>query len=106
MRDVLLSLAIIIGVCLMFVASLGVLRLPDFYIRAHAPTKAVTLGLFALIGALLAAVLEARGAIGILAALFVGATNPISAHVMLRGAYRTGVRPQNTTTDEYSVPKK
>ena len=38
----LLSLA---GSLLFLCAAIGLLRLPDFYTRAHAPTKAATLGL-------------------------------------------------------------
>ena len=29
----------------LFVGSLGLIRLPDFYTRLHAPTKATTLGI-------------------------------------------------------------
>ena len=38
----LLSLA---GALFFLAAGVGLLRLPDFYTRAHAPTKAATLGL-------------------------------------------------------------
>ena len=48
MRNALAVLAILVGVFFTFVASLGILRFPDFYLRVHAPTKAATLGLFAL----------------------------------------------------------
>jgi multicomponent Na+:H+ antiporter subunit G len=100
-RDLVAALAIVVGVFFMFVASLGLLRFPDFYLRVHAPTKAATLGLFALVGALLAAVPDVREAEALLAALFIGATIPVSAHVLLRGAYRSGLRPANTRVDEY-----
>jgi monovalent cation/proton antiporter MnhG/PhaG subunit len=67
----------------------------------HAPTKAATLGLFTLIAALLAAVPEVRGAQAVLTALFIGATIPVSAHIMLRGAHRSGLRPLQAGKDEY-----
>jgi monovalent cation/proton antiporter MnhG/PhaG subunit len=99
--ELLAAAGIVVGVAFMFVASLGLLRFPDFYLRVHAPTKAATLGLFALVAALLAAVPEVREVEALLAALFIGATIPVSAHILLRGAYRSGLRPSRTLLDEY-----
>lgn len=70
------------------VGAIGLLRLPDFYMRLHAPTKASTLGLG---GVLLASMLLgwARGAPGLhelLITLFVFLTAPVSAHVMAMAA--------------------
>ncbi len=96
------AFAIAVGVFFMFVASLGLLRFPDFYLRVHAPTKAATLGLFSLVAALLVWVPEVEEAQALLAALFIGATIPVSAHILLRGAHRTGLRPGNTSVDEYA----
>ena len=93
---------IVVGVFFMFVASLGLVRLPDFYLRVHAPTKAATLGLFALVFALLAAVPSVRGEEALLAALFIGSTIPVSAHILVRGAYRSGLRPPANLPDEYA----
>ncbi|WP_437515403.1 monovalent cation/H(+) antiporter subunit G [Sorangium sp. So ce1099] len=94
--------AALAGTFFMFVASLGVLRLPDFYARIHAPTKAATLGLTFLLAALalhfreLASVTKAA-----LALFFVGVTAPVGAHILARAAYRSGVRASDTLVDEY-----
>ncbi|WP_437563160.1 MULTISPECIES: monovalent cation/H(+) antiporter subunit G [unclassified Sorangium] len=94
--------AALAGTFFMFVASLGVLRLPDFYARIHAPTKAATLGLACLLAALalhfreLASVTKAA-----LALFFVGVTAPVGAHILARAAYRSGVRAPGTRVDEY-----
>ncbi|WP_437603142.1 monovalent cation/H(+) antiporter subunit G [Sorangium sp. So ce590] len=94
--------AALAGTFFMFVASLGVLRLPDFYARIHAPTKAATLGLAFLLAALalhfreLASVTKAA-----LALLFVGMTAPVGAHIVARAAYRSGVRAPGTLVDDY-----
>lgn len=100
------SLAIVfiaVGVFFMFVASLGILRLPDLYSRLHAPTKAATLGLACLLLAL--ALVLPFGAVitkAVLALLFIAATAPVGAHILARAAYRSGVEPAATTElDQY-----
>lgn len=99
--ELLAAAGVVVGVFFMFVASFGLVRLPDFYLRVHAPTKAATLGLFALVVALLAAVPAVRGEEALLAALFIGSTIPVSAHILLRAAYRSGLRPPAELHDEY-----
>jgi multicomponent Na+:H+ antiporter subunit G len=98
-------LAIVIGVFFMFVSSLGVLRLPDFYSRLHAPTKAATLGLFFLFVAVAIGVPEKVVVTkALLALIFIAATAPVGAHIMSRAAYRTGVRPdERMVIDEYQA---
>ena len=39
------ALMSLVGSLLFLAAAIGLLRLPDFYTRAHAPAKAATLGL-------------------------------------------------------------
>ena len=93
-----------LGTFFMFVASLGVLRLSDFYLRIHAPTKAATLGLSFLLLALALRVREVELVTkALLALLFIGATAPVGAHILARAAYRSGVLPsRDTDPDEYS----
>lgn len=98
--------AIAVGVFFMFVSSLGVLRMPDFYSRVHAPTKAATLGLFFLFVAVAIAVPEPVVVTkALLALVFIAATAPVGAHIMARAAYRTGVKPDPKITiyDEYAA---
>lgn len=97
---------VVVGVFFMFVASLGLIRLPDFYARVHAPTKAATLGLFFLLTAV--ALDLSEGVVvtkAVLALLFIAATAPVGAHILARAAYRNGVAPMaGTVTDEYAIP--
>jgi len=89
MQDLLLSFLILVGALFTFIGSLGLVRLPDFYTRLHAPTKATTLG----VGSLLVAsalYFSTRGA-GIslhevLVTLFLFITAPVSAHLLARAA--------------------
>jgi multicomponent Na+:H+ antiporter subunit G len=98
------AIAIVIGVFFMLVSSLGVLRMPDFYSRLHAPTKAATLGLFFLLIAVIIGVPEKVVVTkALLALVFIAATAPVGAHIMSRAAYRVGVETgPDTVIDEYA----
>ena len=98
------AVAIVVGVFFMFVTSLGVYRMPDFYSRLHAPTKAATLGLFCLLVAVAVALPEPVVITKALLALaFLGATAPAGAHIMSRAAYRSGVESDpGTAIDQYA----
>jgi multicomponent Na+:H+ antiporter subunit G len=96
------AVAVIIGALFMFLASLGVLRLGDFYARIHAPTKAATLGLAFLLAALALEVRDKDAVTkAVLAMLFIGMTAPVGAHILARAAYRRGMRP-SVRVDEYA----
>ena len=53
--DALISLLILIGAGFVLIGAIGLVRLPDFFARLHAPTKATTLGVG---GVLLASILH------------------------------------------------
>jgi multicomponent Na+:H+ antiporter subunit G len=81
----------LIGSVLIFIAGIGLLRMPDLYLRMSASTKAATLGVgFVLAGAIfyLGDVITLGRALLIF--LFILATIPISAHLIGRAAYATG----------------
>ncbi len=85
--DILLSLLILAGAVFTFIGSLGLARLPDFYTRLHAPTKATTLGVGSL---LIASSLyfsnqgEGISLHEILVTLFLFITAPVSAHLLAK----------------------
>jgi len=76
------------GTLFVFVAGLGVLRLPDVYMRLHASTKAGTLGV-ALNAAGLVAFYPDLGVLtrAVALVLFLLLTAPIAAHMIGRAAY-------------------
>lgn len=85
----LLALLVVAGATFTFLGSLGLARLPDFYTRLHAPTKATTLGVGALLFA--SAIYFSLSGDGlsvheILVSLFLFITAPISAHLLARAA--------------------
>lgn len=77
------------GLFFFWVSGLGLIRMPDVFTRMHAGTKATTLG--ALLTLLGAACLQPDWAAKLLLlAVFILLTNPLSASVLARAAYRTG----------------
>jgi multicomponent Na+:H+ antiporter subunit G len=81
------------GVFFMAVAAIGLIRLPDFYTRAHAVSKSETLGIGLILLGL--ALHENFSLISIklaLALLFAFLANPLAANLLTRAALRSGVR--------------
>jgi multicomponent Na+:H+ antiporter subunit G len=92
LRETATAILVLAGAFFAFAAALGVLRMPDIFIRMHASTKAGTLGC----GLTLLAVAVRFGELGVasraLAAIvFLLFTAPVAAHMIGRVAYRTGV---------------
>jgi len=79
---------LVIGGSFALVGSIGLVRLPDFFMRLHAPTKASTLGVG---GVLLASLLWQWGqgdwgAREALISLFLFITAPVSANLLAQAA--------------------
>ena len=91
MRELISAVLMISGATFILLAGLGVLRLPDLYMRVSASTKASTLGV-ALSLLSLAVHFNALGVTSrALATIgFVIITAPVGAHLISRAAYRTG----------------
>jgi len=92
MADAAVAVLLVAGSGLMFVAALGILRMPDLFTRMQATTKAATLG----VGLLLAAAAVEFGELAvttrvIAAAVFIAMTAPVAAHLLGRAAYFLGV---------------
>jgi multicomponent Na+:H+ antiporter subunit G len=85
------NLFLLVGSLFVFVAALGVLRLPDLLMRMHAATKAGTLGAGLLLVAVAVAAPETSVVARALATfVFLLLTAPIAAHLIARAAYHTG----------------
>ncbi|GAA3589474.1 monovalent cation/H(+) antiporter subunit G [Klugiella xanthotipulae] len=101
-RDLLTALLLVIGAALSVAAGVGILRFPDVLSRLHAGTKPQILGLTCI---LIAVVLQnftwsaASSVIVILVIQYL--TQPISAHLVGRSAYRAdNVRRDLLIADE------
>lgn len=81
-----------------FIASVGVLRLPDTIIRMHAATKAGALGTGLIFLSLAAYYMELSTTLRAFAAIFfLLLTAPVAAHLIGRAAYCTRVRLSDRT---------
>jgi len=80
----------IAGSILLFLAALGLIRMPDVYNRMQAGTKATTLGsMLFLIG--IAVARPQWWAKILVLILFIVFTNPISSHALARAAHFVGI---------------
>lgn len=91
MIDWLVQALVLLGCSFMVVAGIGLLRLPDVFMRISAISKAVTLG----VGCVLLAVSLHFHEIGVTtrSLLIIGfffLTSPVSAHIISRAAYIAG----------------
>lgn len=80
------------GALFLLVSCVGLLRLPDFYTRAHAVGKAETLGSMLILTGLAlhnGAVLSSVKILLILAIIVI--TNPTATHALTRAALRSGL---------------
>lgn len=87
------AILLVLGMFFAFVAALGVVRMPDFFIRLHAATKA---GAFGSTLILLAAALHFGSlrafVMALLTVVFFYLTTPVAAQVLGESAHRRRVR--------------
>jgi multicomponent K+:H+ antiporter subunit G len=98
---------LLLGAFFLLVGAIGLARLPDFFMRLHAPTKASTLGLGGLLLAsmLLAAAQGRAGFAELLITLFVFVTAPVSANMMAQAALHLRL-PGKAMPPEDAVPER
>lgn len=86
--EALVSLCLVVATFFALSGAIGLARLPDFFMRLHAPTKASTLG----VGGALVASLVHFAAVGrfglheLAIALFIFITAPVSANLLAKAA--------------------
>lgn len=112
MGQIIGTILMVFGVFFILIAGIGLLRMPDLYLRMSASTKAATLGL----GLILLGTVAYFGELGtasraIATIVFVLLTAPVSAHMIGRAAYSNGVPLwEGTEVDElegrYNEPQQ
>jgi multicomponent Na+:H+ antiporter subunit G len=92
-NEIISVLLILIGTAFIFISAVGVLRMPDLYLRMSSSTKSSTLGVgLILLGAAVHFSYEFGTATRAIAVIFfLLLTAPVSAHMIGRAAYHTGV---------------
>jgi multicomponent K+:H+ antiporter subunit G len=79
---------LLVAAAFLLVGAIGLVRLPDFYMRLHGPTKASTLGVGGiLLASMIVSATHGRaGFAELLITLFVFLTAPVSANMMAQAA--------------------
>ncbi|CAH2030905.1 monovalent cation/H(+) antiporter subunit G [Trichlorobacter ammonificans] len=91
MRDALIALLLLGGVFFALVAAIGVVRLPDIYMRLSAASKASTMGSSLILSAValfFGSTVVTGKVVAIIA--FTLLTAPVAAHMLGRAAYFSG----------------
>ena len=104
---VILDILMAVGLFFALAGTKGILKMPDTFCRMQASTCISTMGVlcFAVAGILYAAIVLRSASfavkIGVIA-LMILLTNPIGAHTIAKGAYKSGIRPEKEmVVDEY-----
>lgn len=106
--ELIISFFIVLGACFAFVGSLGLLRLPDFMTRLHAPTKNTTMGVG---GVIIGSLIYFGATTGfniheLLIAIFLFLTAPISAHLLAKAGLHRQLKLIANTRDLRKKPEQ
>jgi len=92
MMDIFIAVLSTIGALAILFASIGILRMPDFYLRLSVTVKAATMGVGVLVIAAAIVFLDAEVTAKVIATiLFLLLTAPVSAHMIARTGYRSEI---------------
>lgn len=89
LSEIIISLLLLVGGVFALLGSVGLARLPEFFMRLHGPTKATTLGVGAIVVASLVHVGAQEGRLSLrelAITLFLFITAPITAHLLSKAA--------------------
>ncbi len=93
--DAIVAVLLVVGGLAALVGAWGLVRLPEFMLRLHAPTKAATLGAGCALAALAIHFYFLEGPLSLRYLIplgFVFITAPVSAHMLARAALATSKR--------------
>lgn len=93
--EIIVSAFLLMGGVFVLLGSFGLLKLPDFYTRLHAPTKATTLGMAGLLIGSMIYFFAAEQRLMVhelLITLFLLITAPVSAHMLAKTALHHRVK--------------
>lgn len=100
--ELIVSGLILFGAVFVLLGSLGLAKLPSFFMRLHGPTKASTLGVGSILLAS-AVYFSSRGGLSvheILILIFLFITAPVSALLMARAGMHRGLDGENPAHEE------
>ena len=105
--EIAVGILLVVGAMFSLIAAVGLLRLPDVYMRMHAGSKAGTLGS----GVMLIALAVHAHQIDVITRALAGVvffllTAPVSAHLLAKAALQVGYRPCAETHIDEMPPRK
>ncbi|WP_151788440.1 Na+/H+ antiporter subunit G [Acinetobacter ursingii] len=102
LMEILVSFLLLVGAFFMLVGGIGMIRLPDLFMRLHAPTKSSTLGLgsFLLASIIYSAFHGRFGFSELLITLLAFITAPVSANLMAQAALHLRLRSMSGEVPE------
>lgn len=93
MTDIIIGILATLGAVFVLLAAIGLVRMPDLYLRISVTTKAATLGIGLILAAAGLYFAEVSVTSRVLAIIFfLLLTAPIAAHLIGRSSYFTGVK--------------
>lgn len=100
--EIMVSFFLLVGAFFTVVGSIGMIRLPDLFMRLHAPTKASTLGLGSfLIAAMIYSAFQGRFGFAELFITFLAfVTAPVSANLIAQAAIHLRLRSMSGDVPE------
>src|SRR5690606_14134824 len=92
MMDIFIAFLSTLGAVAILFASIGILRMPDFYLRLSVTVKAATMGVGVLLIAAAIVFSDTEVTAKVIAIiLFLLLTAPVAAHMIGRTGYRSGI---------------
>jgi len=104
------SALLLMGGAFVLLGSIGLLKMPDFYMRLHTPTKATTLGMGAILIASMIITSFRNGGLSaheLLITIFLFITAPVSAMMLAKTALHLQVKiHKGSKNEELTEPAK
>ncbi|MBS3796334.1 MULTISPECIES: Na+/H+ antiporter subunit G [unclassified Pseudoalteromonas] len=100
MTEWLISALLIVGGLFILIGSIGLVKMPDFFMRLHGPTKATTLGMALLLIAANVFFSVENGVINIkeiLISIFLLITAPITGYMLIKSAIHHELKAKDGT---------
>jgi multicomponent Na+:H+ antiporter subunit G len=97
-RTIITGILLALGCFFIMVASIGIVRFPDFYSRMHPAGKSDTLGqMLILLGLMVYEGLSLVSVKLFIIIVFIFIVNPTATHALAKAAYLSGVKPWEKT---------
>lgn len=106
--EVVVSILLVFGSIVMLIGSIGLAKLPDYFTRLHAPTKASTLGVACI---LMASMIYFSFQLGhvdlkeVLISMFLLITAPVAAHMLGKAGLHYKVKMTDSTQNQHLAQK-